>query len=178
MVENNLAYKRESNYSDIPDSPLLHKKEANQRTEGGVMIKIGKNKRLKLNTSSKNSAKSVKSTARGNLLPIVVLLVMAFLVLFRGLMIQKGYDDLEVKNQQLAALVAENEKIQVKIDKTLDLQNIENIAKNTYNMGEPTKAQTVYINLDQAEQVKKVSGGNSFFSGIADFFSGIVEYFS
>ena len=45
-------------------------------------------------------------------------------------------------------------------------------------MGEPTKAQTVYINLDQTEEVKKVSGGNSFFRGIASFFGGIVEYFS
>ncbi len=178
MSENNLAYNREVNYNDIPDSPLLHKKEANQRTKGGVMIKIGKNKRLKLNTSPESSQKTTKHISHSGVLSVVVLLAMAFLVLFRGLMIQKGYDDLEAKNQQLAALIAENEKIQVKIDQTLDLQNIENIAKNTYNMGEPTKAQTVYINLDQTEQVKKVSGGNSFFSGIADFFSGIVEYFS
>ncbi len=178
MLENNLAYNREVTYNDIPDSPLLNKK-ANQRTKGGVMIKIGKNKRLKLNTSLENSKKQTKHhISRSGILSGAVLLIMAFLVLFRGLMIQKGYDDLEVKNQQLAAIIAENEKIQVKIDQTLDLQNIENIAKNTYNMGEPTKAQTVYINLEQTEQVKKVSGGNSLFRGIANFFSGIVEYFS
>ena len=178
MPENNLAYKNEANYNDIPDSPLLNKK-ANQRTKGGVMIKIGKNKRLKLNTSFKNSAgKAKRHASRGTVLSVAVLLIMAFLVLFRGLMIQSGYDKLEDKKEQLAALIAENEKIQVKIDQTLDLQNIENIAKNTYNMGEPTKAQIVYINLDQTEEVKKVSGGNSLFSGIVSFFSGIVEYFS
>ena len=178
MGENNLAYRNEASYNDIPNSPLLNK-VANKRTAGGVMIKIGKNKRLKLNTSLENSANKAKRHAsKSGIVSGVVLLLMAFLVLFRGLMIQKGYDDLEAKNQQLAALIAENQKIQVKIDQTLDLENIENIAKNTYNMGEPTKAQTVYINLEQTEQVKKVSGGNSFFSGIADFFSGIVEYFS
>lgn len=176
MQENNLAY-RENNFNDIPDSPLL-KKVPNKRTAGGVMIKIGKNKRLKLNISDDSSTQTKKRLSKSSVVSVIVLVAMAFLVLFRGLMIQSGYDKLEEKKDQLAAIISENEKIQVKIDKTLDLQNIENIAKNTYNMGEPTKAQTVYINFDQAEEVKKVSGGSSIFAGIADFFGSLVEYFS
>lgn len=172
----NLAYKTQE-YSDIPDSPLL-KKTVNERTAGGVMIKIGKNKRLKLNTSQTSAANAKRHVSRGTVMSVILLSAMAFLVLFRGLMIQSGYDKLEAKNEELAAIVAENQKIQFKIDQTLDLENIENVAKNTYNMGEPTKAQTVYINLDQTEEVKKVSGGNSFFKGIVSFFGGIVEYFS
>lgn len=171
----NLAYKTQE-YSDIPDSPLL-KKTVNERTAGGVMIKIGKNKRIKLNTTQ-TSTVARRRISRGTVLSVILLSAMAFLVLFRGLMIQSGYDKLEAKNEELAAIIAENQKIQFKIDQTLDLENIENVAKNTYNMGEPTKAQTVYINLDQTEEVKKVSGGNSFFEGIASFFGGIVEYFS
>lgn len=176
MQKNNLAYQT-GDYSDIPDSPLL-KKTANQRTAGGVMIKIGKNKRLKLNTSGDSAAHTKHKASRSTVLSVLLLSAMAFLVLFRGLMIQSGYDKLEAKNEELAAIVAENQKIQFKIDQTLDLQNIENVAKNTYNMGEPTKAQTVYINLEQTEEVKKVADGNSFFKGIASFFGGIVEYFS
>ncbi len=171
----NLAYKTQQ-YSDIPDSPLL-KKTVNQRTAGGVMIKIGKNKRIKLNTSQ-TSAVAKRRISRGTVLSVLLLSAMAFLVLFRGLMIQSGYDKLEAKNEELAAIIAENQKIQFKIDQTLDLENIENVAKNTYNMGEPTKAQTVYINLDQKEEVKKVADNNSFFGGIARFFGSIVEYFS
>ena len=176
MSRTNLAYQEERKYKDIPDSPLLQK-TVNKRTAGGVMIKIGKNKRIKLNTS-KSSASGKAPAARGTVVSVIILAAMAFLVLFRGLMIQSGYEKIEAKNAELATVIAANEKIQYKINQTLDLKNIENVAKNTYNMGEPTKAQTVYINLDQTEEVKKVSGGNSFFSGIADFFSGIVEYFS
>lgn len=172
----NLAYKTQD-YSDIPDSPLL-KKTVNQRTAGGVMIKAGKNKRLKLNTSQTSTAGAKHHMTRGTVLSVLLLIGMAFLVLFRGYMIQSGYDKLEAKNEELAAIVAENQKLQFKIDQTLDLENIENVAKNTYNMGEPTKAQTVYINLDQTEEVKKVADSNSFFSGVARFFSSIVEYFS
>lgn len=171
----NLAYKTQQ-YSDIPDSPLL-KKTVNQRTAGGVMIKVGKNKRIKLNTSQ-TSAVAKRRISRGTVLSVLLLSAMAFLVLFRGLMIQSGYDKLEAKNEELAAIIAENQKIQFKIDQTLDLENIENVAKNTYNMGEPTKAQTVYINLDQKEEVKKVADNNSLFSEIARFFGSIVEYFS
>ncbi len=175
MHKNNLAYEK-SNYNDIPDSPLLNK-TANKRTAGGVMIKIGKNKRLKLNISSQKT-QHARRVSRSGILSTVVLLAMAFLVLLRGLMIQSGYDKLEKKNAELAAIVAENQKIQFKIDQTLDLENIENVAKNTYNMGEPTKAQTIYINLEQTEQVKKVAERSGFFSGIVSFFGGIVEYFS
>ena len=103
---------------------------------------------------------------------------MAFLVLFRGLMITSGYEKLEAKNAELEEIIAENQKIQFKIDQMLDLKNIENIAKNTYNMGEPTKAQTIYINLDQTEEVKKVRQNSGIFQAIKDFFGGIVEYFA
>ena len=177
MRENNLAYESEREYSDIPDSPLL-KKTANQRTAGGVMIKIGKNKRIKVNNPEGSPAKSKVHVTKGGVISVIILAAMAFLVLFRGLMIQSEHDKLEARSTELEAVIAENQKIQFKIDQTLDLKNIENIAKNTYNMGEPTKAQIVYINLDQDEEVTKVSGGNSFFGGIADFFGGIVEYFS
>ena len=177
MRENNLAYEREREYSDIPDSPLL-KKTVNTRTAGGVMIKIGKNKRIKVNNPEKSTAKTKVHVTKGGVISVVILAAMAFLVLFRGLMIQSEHDKLEVKNTELQAVIAENQKIQFKIDQTLDLKNIENIAKNTYNMGEPTKAQIVYINLDQDEEVTKVSDNGSFFGGIADFFGGIVEYFS
>lgn len=176
MSKDNLAYKPEEYYG-IPDSPLL-KKTTNTRTAGGVMVKIGKNKRIKLNTSEPAKNGGRVRVAKGTVFSVIVLSAMAFLVLFRGLMIQSGYDQLETKNAALAEVIAENQKIQFKIDQTLDLKNIENIAKNTYNMGEPTKAQTVYINLDQTEEVKKVSGGNSFFGNVSEFFAGVAEYFS
>lgn len=176
MNKDNLAYKSYEEY-DIPDSPLLKNKN-NTRIAGGVMIKIGKNKRIQVNTSKSSSAAGRVRATRGTVISVIVLAAMAFLVLFRGLMIQSGYEQIEAKNAALAEVVSENQKIQFKIDQTLDLKNIENVAKNTYNMGEPTKAQTVYINLDQTEEVKKVSGGSSFFESIAEFFGSIVEYFS
>lgn len=173
-MKNNLAYE---NNREIPDSPLL-KNMTNKRTAGGVMIKTEKTKKIKVNNSSDASRASVAKARRNTVISVVILAAMAFLVLFRGLMITSGYEKLEAKNKELETVIAENQKIQFKIDQMLDLKNIENIAKNTYNMGEPTKAQTIYINLDQTEEVKKVSAGNPFFTAIKEFFGGIVEYFA
>lgn len=177
MPKNNLAYENEREYTDIPDSPLL-KKDVNKRTAGGVMIKIGKNKRIKVKSAQTEPAKAKSRVTKGGVASVILIAAMAFLVLFRGLMIQSGHDKLEERKTELEAILSENQKIQFKIDKTLDLKNVENIAKNTYNMGEPTKAQIVYINLDQDEEVTKVSGNKSFGDSVADFFDGIVEYFS
>ena len=55
---------------------------------------------------------------------------------------------------------------------------LHNIAKNTFGMGAPTKSQTIYINLDQTDEVKKVKGSGSVFEAVKNFFGSIVEYFA
>ena len=142
------------------------------------MIKTGSGQKQKVNTAGQTKSRPKARIQRSTVLSVVVLTAMAFTVLFRGLMITSGYEQLEKKNALLSETIAENQKLQFKIDQTLDLKNIETIAKNTFNMGQPSKAQTIYINLDQANEVKKVKGGNSILDAIKNFFGGIVEYFA
>ena len=179
MKDNNLAYDRDyryrSSYEYEPDD--IHN-ITNIRTAGGVMFKAGSKNKSKLNTESGKNRKPKTNISRGTVISAIVISAMAFLVLFRGLMITSGYEKLEERNALLSETVAENQKIQFKIDQTLDLKNIETIAKNTFNMGAPSKSQTIYINLDQTDEVKKVKGENSIFDSVKNFFGGIVEYFS
>ncbi len=142
------------------------------------MFKAGSSKKSKLNTGKATSHNSKTSINKSTVISVAIIASMAFLVLFRGLMITSGYEKLEERSALLSETVAENQKIQFKIDQMLDLKNIETIAKNTFNMGAPSKSQTIYINLDQADEVKKVKGDNSFFDSVKNFFGGIVEYFS
>ncbi len=178
MKNSNLAYDREyrarSSYEYEPEE--IHN-ITNIRTAGGVMFKAGSQK-SKLNTGKVKNHKPKTNINKGTVLAVAVISAMAFLVLFRGLMITSGYEKLEERNALLSETVAENQKIQFKIDQMLDLKNIETIAKNTFNMGAPSKSQTIYINLDQTDEVKKVKGGNSVFDSVKNFFGTIVEYFS
>lgn len=150
----------------------------NKRTSGGVMIKTGSKKTRKVNTNPTARRRTRTKINRGTLASILVLTVMAFAVLFRGLMLTSGSDHLEEKNALLSETLLENQKLQFKIDQALDLKNIESVAENTYNMRQPSKAQTIYINMDQTDEVKKVREENSFMENVKNFFGGIVEYFS
>ena len=150
----------------------------NKRTSGGVMIKTGSKQTRKVNTNPTTRRRVKTKINRGTLLSIVVLTAMAFAVLFRGLMLTSGYDKLEEKNALLSETLLENQKRQFKIDQALDLKNIESVAENTYNMRQPSKSQTIYINMDQTDEVKQVREENSFVENVKNFFGGIVEYFS
>ena len=169
-MRDNLAY---SDYGS--QAAKQYNRVTNKRTSGGVMIKKGTNQTRQKNTGA---AKRVKSQAKGNMISVVLLVVMAFAVLFRGLMITSGYEKLEEKNATLSETISENQKIQFKIDQALDLNNIETIATEQFGMDQPTKGQTVYINLEQSDEVTKVSDSGSVTKKIKDFFGGIVEYFS
>lgn len=179
MQRDNLAYRNDYEYRERETRETSHSRDINRmktiRTTGGVMMKAVQKK---LNTAVNEQPHQKKSVRKGTVLSVVVITAMAFLVLFRGLMITKGYEKLEEKKAMLSATIAENQKLEYKINQALDMKNIENIAQNTFNMGQPTKGQTVYINLDNTDEVKKVRGGNSVLDAIKNFFSGIVEYFA
>lgn len=174
MRNDNLAYQGDYGYR----RPEKHEVEniTNKRTSGGVMIKTARKQMRKVNTQKNHRAKA--NASRSTLISIVIICVMAFAVLFRGLMLTSGYEQLEQKNALLSETIAENQRLQFKIDQTLDLNNIERIAQNEFNMGQPSKAQTIYINLDQTNEVTKTRSGNSFVEAIKGFFAGIVEYFA
>lgn len=176
MRNNNLAYNADYSYGKLVD-PREIKQITNIRTTGGIMIKADKRKHANQGTEKNKNHRPKNKIGRSTLISVSVICVMAFFVLFRGLMITSGYEKLEEKNTLLSKTITENQKIQFKIDQTLDLKNIETVAKNTFNMGQPSKNQTVYINLDQSDEVKKTRGGNTVTDAVKNFFGGIVEYF-
>ena len=84
----------------------------------------------------------------------------------------------EKKQAELQALIAGNEKLQVEIDRALDLSKVENIARNELGMHPAEKNQTIYINLEQVDYVERVAGSHfSLFDGMKSFLGGLVAYF-
>ncbi len=176
MRNSNLAY--DENYMYRGTETRRVERITNKRTSGGVMIKSGSTQKKQGNTKTANRKSKKTQTNRGTVISVAILCVMAFAVLFRGLMLTSGYEQLEQKNATLSATIAENQKLQFKIDQALDLNNIEQIAQNNFNMSQPSKSQTIYINLDQTNEVKKVSNNNSIIDAVKNFFGSIVEYFA
>ena len=118
MRNNNLAYHADDRYRKIHDNREI-RKITNIRSTGGVMIKTGSGQKRKVNTAAGRNRRPKSRINRGTVISVIVLASMAFLVLFRGLMITSGYEQLEKKNTMLSETIAENQKLQFKIDQTL-----------------------------------------------------------
>ncbi len=111
---------------------------------------------------------------------VKVLLVMccAFVVLFRGVMITDRTSNVEKKQAELNALITSNEKLQFEIDRSLDLDHVEAVARDELGMRRAEKYQTIYLNLEQTDYVEKTAKG--YFTPtkrFGRFFDSIVAYF-
>ena len=85
----------------------------------------------------------------------------------------------EKKQAELNALVASNEKLQVDIDRSLDLDKVETIARDELGMRRAEKHQTIYLDMSQSDYVEKVAKNEfSPLLRVGEFFSGLMSYFA
>lgn len=94
-------------------------------------------------------------------LKVVLLSLFAFSVLCRGVMITDKANQISETKKELAKIEAQNQEMQVEIDKALDLSRIEKLASDKLNMRRPEKYQICYINLDRVDYVEKAEGAKS-----------------
>ncbi|MBR2500594.1 MAG: cell division protein FtsL [Clostridia bacterium] len=88
-------------------------------------------------------------------LPVILLVLMAFLVLYRGVIITEKCDTVETKRELLEQMQTTNQKTQLEIDASLNLKNVEDVAVTKLNMARPEKNQTIYIKIQQDGVVEK-----------------------
>ncbi len=134
------------------------------------------------NLRIKVSKKQNKATARRagyiGVAKIMLVVSLAFVILLRGVMLTDKTATVEKKQAELEALIASNEKLRVEIDRSLDLDKVESIARNELGMHPAEKNQTIYINLEQVDYVERVAGSHfSLFDNATGFFKGLVAYF-
>ena len=108
---------------------------------------------------------------------IGIITLFAFAVLFRGVMINEKTAELSEMKAQLEDIEAKNQKLQVDIEQSLDLNRIEKLASGRLNMRRPEKYQIVYINLDRVDYVEKINEEkNPAVNATARLFSSIRSY--
>ncbi len=133
------------------------------------------NVRIKVSKKEERVAKNRIRTQ--SILKIAFVMALAFLVLYRGLLITDKSTSIATKQEALQALVASNERLQIEIDRSMDLTNVEAIAKGELGMRRAEKYQTVYLDLTQTDYVEKVAGNEfSALSRVGDFFGDVVAY--
>jgi len=133
---------------------------------------VKKNYTTKSNTSKKSTTK-MKTAKKLKIVLFVLIGFLAFFTIsFRNAMIDSKYAEIKKLKNNLALVEKENEQLKVNIEKTLNLNNVEQSAKEMLGMQKLDNSQKVYINLPKKDYIESnveeviMEEGNTFWQKI------------
>ena len=88
---------------------------------------------------------------------VVGLFLILLTISCRNSQIDKKFDQIQDQKKQLATLQKENEQLKVSIENSLNLNNVEKVAKEELGMQKLSTRQTVYITLPKKDYVESAS---------------------
>lgn len=120
-----------------------------------------KRKQLKVVEDMPRQQIKVSIEQRKRQLKTTVTVVGLFLLLLtiscRNSQIDKKFDQIQDQKKQLATLQKENEQLKVGIENSLNLKNVEKVAKEELGMQKLSNKQTVYVTLPKKDYVETAS---------------------
>lgn len=115
----------------------------------------------KSSTLSNKKAQKKKKIRLKNHTRAVLYLVVGFVILFaisyRNSLITASFDKKESLKKELAVLEKENAQLEVNMENSLNLNNIEKAAKEKLGMQKLDESQKVYVNLPKEDYVEPAS---------------------
>lgn len=90
---------------------------------------------------------------------LLVLAIFAVLltISYRNTQINEKFSEMQTLKTELASLQKENEQLQVTIENSLNLSNIEKQAKEKLGMQKLTNKQTVYVSLPKKDYIESAT---------------------
>ena len=111
------------------------------------------NKSVQIKKDNKKGTKKANHKLRA-----VKYLTIGFLILFaisyRNSVINESFKQKEKLKKELSALQKTNEQLQVSIENSLNLNNVEQSAKEKLGMQKPTNSQKVYVSLPKKDYIR------------------------
>jgi uncharacterized protein YpmB len=103
----------------------------------------------------RNKKTNNKVNEKPNLkLALGIVFVMLFIIIYRNSMVNEEFSKLQDLKKQATSIQKENEQLEVNIQNSINLNNIETSAKVLLGMEKLTSAQTVYIDLKKQDYVE------------------------
>lgn len=137
-------------------SPRKVEPDYNRRTK-----KVPQKKQLKIVEDLPRQQIKVSKEQRKKQLKMTVTVVGLFLLLLtiscRNSQIDKQFNQIQEQKKQLAILQKENEQLRVSIENSLNLSNIEKVAREELGMQTLSSKQTVYVTLPKKDYVESAS---------------------
>ena len=101
------------------------------------------------NVSSKQNIQKKNQTR--NIALIAIMFFMVLVVSYRNSLINEEFKDIQNKKAELASIQKVNEQLEVSIESSLNLENIEKEAMEKLNLQKLDNSQKVYINLPKKD---------------------------
>ena len=105
--------------------------------------------RQQIKVSKEQRKKQMKTTVT-----VVGLFLLLLTISCRNSQIDRQFDQIQDQKKQLASLQKENEQLKVSIENSVNISNIEKVAKEELGMQKLSSKQTVYITLPKKDYVE------------------------
>ena len=102
-------------------------------------------------------SKEQKMKHRKATLLVMVIFAVLFTISYRNTQINEKFNEMQELKTKLSSLQKENEQLQVTIENSLNLSNIEKQAKEKLGMQKLTNKQTIYVSLPKKDYVESAS---------------------
>ena len=169
MVNSNYSYQYETSPRKLdPQYKTQEKKSSNN---------INESKQNKKNIKAKRN-KKIKLKAVGYLAMGFVIL---FTISYRNSVINESFNKKENLKQELNAIKKTNEQLQVGIENSLNLNCVEQAAKERLGMQKPDNNQKVYVSLEKKDYIQSateevvIEDSRSWFQKIIEGFTKTIK---
>ena len=133
-----------------PEYNPTRKRKSVQRE---VPEKVTKNvQRQDVKLSAEEKRKNMKHAVT-----VFALFIVLFTISYRNSLINENFKEVQSLKEDLAAIKKENEQLQVSIENGLNLNNLEQEAKEKLGMQKLTSKQTEYITLPKKDYVESAT---------------------
>ena len=88
---------------------------------------------------------------------VVAIFVVLLTVSYRNSQINEKFSEVQKLKKELSSIQKENEQLKVNIENSLNLNNIEKLAKEKLGMQKLTNRQTLYVSLPKRDYVEAAS---------------------
>ena len=105
----------------------------------------------KKNTAAKNKNKIQPKSKFKKIVYILIAFSVLYAICYRNSQINESFADVQKAKQELSQLEKENEQLNVSIQNSLNLNQIEQSAKELLGMQKLSSKQTIYVNLPKRD---------------------------
>lgn len=112
-------------------------------------------KQIKINEEQKKAAlKLEKKRHNKNVALIIAIFLILLAVSYRSSLINEKFNEIQNSKEELASIEKTNGQLEVSIESSLNLSNIEESAKQNLGMQRLDNSQKVYVTLDKKDYVE------------------------